>query len=659
MLQIQLEYENLLDEVDHTLAAVFSPEERLDTLAAVMAVENLDERVLLLRDLMVDLSNSVDDIESSALASRDRYKWRPVDVEEFVVSPQFMDKKKEVYPLVLEDLIKINNGSYYEAVFTGGIGSGKTTAALYTNAYQLYLLSCLYNPHELYGLDPASEILFVFQSITATLAAGVDYARFRAMLESSPYFKEHFPFDRKLLSKLVFPNRIEVKPISGADTAAIGQNVMGGLIDELNYMSVIEKSTKGAKGVDKGSYDQAIALYNSISRRRKSRFMEQGKVPGILCLVSSKKYPGQFTDQKEAEAKQEITETGKTGIYVYDKRIWEIKPDAHTGQTFRMFVGDNSHKPKILADNEVVKPEDERLVMNIPLEYKPDFRRDPMGSLRDIAGVSTLALYPYFQSREDIAEMFDPEQQSILSEQTTDFILPKLAIYPKKFWKPSIPRWIHIDLSLSRDATGVSCGCCPGFAATGRGEDDYEMLPQIRYDFQLQVKPPPGGEILFHKIRSLIYSLKEMGLNIKWVSFDSFQSIDMQQILRQQGYVTGEISMDKSTLPYEMLKTACYDHRVSAPLHEVCEAELVGLEMDPKAKKVDHRPAGSKDVSDSMAGVAYGLTMRRETWLMYDIPVVKMSGEFQALLEKERERMREEGDFQAMMGMSKGDFKGQ
>ena len=56
---------------------------------------------------------------------------------------------------------------------------------------------------------------------------------------------------------------------------------MGGLIDELNYMSVVEKSKVA---VDKGTYDQAILLYNSIARRRKSRFMENGKLPGILCL---------------------------------------------------------------------------------------------------------------------------------------------------------------------------------------------------------------------------------------------------------------------------------------------------------------------------------------------------------------------------------------
>ena len=54
--------------------------------------------------------------------------------------------------------------------------------------------------------------------------------------------------------------------------------------------------------------------------------MVQGKIPGLLCLVSSRRYPGQFTDVKEAEAKKEIDMTDKSTIYVYDKKAWEIKP---------------------------------------------------------------------------------------------------------------------------------------------------------------------------------------------------------------------------------------------------------------------------------------------------------------------------------------------
>ena len=46
------------------------------------------------------------------------------------------------------------------------------------------------------------------------------------------------------------------------------------------------------------------------------------------------------------------------------------------------------------------------------------------------------------------------------------------------------------------------------------------------------------------------------------------------------------VPMDKSTLPYEVTKSICYDGRLMAPKHPICEAELVGLELDAKAIRV-------------------------------------------------------------------------
>lgn len=648
----QIDFNSFLTEIRLALGEYLPPEDAALVFNLGLAIDDPAEQAHFFQDVFTDLAATERDDDTKALSMREHYRTRPVGIREFCCSPNFLDKEKEIYPELLRELEIINNGQYTEVVYTGGIGSGKTTGALYTNAYQLYLLSCLRNPHERYGLDPSSEILLIFQSITAALAARVDFARFRNMIELSPYFRDKFPFDRSLKSSLIFPGRVEVRPVSGADTAAIGQNVMGGLIDELNFMAVVEKSLMS---IDKGTYDQALAVYNSISRRRKSRFMTQGKLPGILCLVSSKKYPGQFTDQKEEESRKELRETGKTTIYIYDKRVWEIAPaDRFSGKWFQLFVGDESRKPRILDDGEIVKSNELPLVMNIPVEYKGEFERDMMNALRDIAGVSTIALFPFFQSREDIAETFD-QHDSILSDIETDFVTTQLQVYPKRFFKKDLPRWIHIDLSLRRDATGISCACVPGFATIARGDgpDDYEIMPQVRFDFQLKVTAPRGGEILYHKIRSLLYTLKQQGLNIKWVSLDSYQSVDMQQILRQSGYVTGELSMDKTTLPYEVLKSAIYDGRVNAPAHRICMKELIGLEMDAKMKKVDHTPDGTKDVADSMAGCVYGLTMRRETWNSFDVPLVKMPWSLQGLIEAERSRMRDAGDYSGMVAHGK------
>lgn len=219
----------------------------------------------------------------------------------------------------MDVLREINSGQYVEAVLTGAIGTGKTTIALLTIAYQLHVLSCLRDPHAFFGLDPASEIVFVLQSLSAQVAKEVAYKRLRQMVDNSPYFQRHFRCEPRTRSELVFPHRIVVRPLSSRATAAIGSNVIGGILDEVNFMQVVERSMQSADG---GTYDQALEMYNSLSRRRKSRFMRaDGKLPAMLCLVSSKRYPGEFTDQKQIEAQREINESGFSRIYVYDRRL--------------------------------------------------------------------------------------------------------------------------------------------------------------------------------------------------------------------------------------------------------------------------------------------------------------------------------------------------
>ncbi|MEO5355378.1 MAG: hypothetical protein H7835_19495, partial [Magnetococcus sp. XQGC-1] len=477
--------------------------------------------------------------------------------------------------------------------------------ALWVTAYSLYQLSCMRDPHGEFDLARSSEITIIFQSITRELARGVDYQRFRAMIEHAPYFRRHFPFDKNIESELRFPNRIIVKPVSGTETAAIGQNVVGGVLDELNYMAIVEKSKSS---VDRGTYDQAIAVYNSIARRRKSRFMKKGKLPGILCLVSSKRYPGQFTDQKEKEARNDPT------IYVYDKRTWEIKPWAFSGRFFQVFVGDEARNPRILSEGEQVG---DGQVMDIPVEYLREFETDIMNALRDIAGVSTQTIRPFLVNREAVAACFGTHP-SILSRTDVAWPVETVDVLPGYFRAPERKRWAHVDLSLTSDSTGIVMGSVTGFDRMNRGEH-IEILPHIEVDFALEVRPPKGGEISFEKIRTLFCLLRDRGLNLKWISFDSYQSADSIQILRQKGFMTDTISMDKNTAAYDMLKTALYDKRVAMPEHPKLLKELLSLEFDTKRGKVDHPPLSSKDLSDALAGVVFGLSIMRETWLDHNL----------------------------------------
>jgi hypothetical protein len=454
------------------------------------------------------------------------------------------------------------------------------------------------------------------------------------MIEDSAYFSHHFPFRKSLGSEMVFPKNIVVRPLSGNVTAAIGSNIFGGIIDEINFMAVIEQSKNAADG---GTFDQANEMYNSIVRRRKSRFMMAGsKLPGVLCLVSSKRYPGEFTDRKQAEARDEITRSGKTRIFVYDRRLWEIKPEGTYGkERFKLFLGDVARKPRILEDGAEAATNDAHLVMEVPDEFRSEFTRDILSAIRDIAGSATFALHPFIVNTEAVAKAFGV-RQSVLSTQETDFVA-RPSIYPTRILRPDEPRMAHVDLGLTGDSAGVAVGWVEGFAKVPRSDNTFEMMPVINLDLILEVKPPQGGEIEFENIRTLFYKLREVGMNLKWISFDTFQSADSIQLLRQKGFTTGTYSMDTTSIPYDFTKSAFYDGRIKAPVHDKALSEMMRLERNPQSGLIDHPPNFSKDCSDAVAGVVFGLTNRREIWVRHGVP---MRDIFQKIADKVEEKDR-------------------
>lgn len=538
----------------------------------------------------------------------------PVEPATFIENPNYMDGKGELYPVLFDEFVEINSGAYIETVLTGGIGCGKTTLALFTMAYQLYVLSCLEDPHGTFSLSTSSEIVIIFQSITADLAENVDFRRFKELIDQAPYFQNQFRYVKALHNELLFPNNIVVRAVSGLPTAAIGQNVFGGVLDEVNFMATVDKSRLS---VDGKSYDQAWASYNALNRRRKSRFMKNGTLPGMFCLVSSKRYPGQFTDVKAEEAEEEKAEEKMPSIYVFDKPVWAVKPEGtFSGEWFSIFVGTMTRQPFIVKEGTLLAEEDWSQVIDVPVEFKADFERDIISALQDIAGVSSMGRHPYFTNREVVASAFGTTE-SILSRDSCDFVTSQLSLFPNLFRAIQMKRFAHIDLALSNDSAGIACGYVERFDRIDRGEGVFEDMPRIVFDFVLEVPPPMGREISFEKIRSLFYKVRDLGLPLEWISMDSYQSKDMEQILMQKGFTTGQRSMDKTSLPYDMAKSAFADGRVRLPEHPKAMKELVQLIRDPKTGKIDHPPGGSKDLADAIAGVIHGLTMRRLIWVIH------------------------------------------
>ena len=86
----------------------------------------------------------------------------PVTISEFIESPEYLNDTS-VYPANMETLEQLNNpdglriGSCYtEAVIAGAIGVGKSTIAILSLLYQIYVLSCLRSPQGLFDLSTKS-----------------------------------------------------------------------------------------------------------------------------------------------------------------------------------------------------------------------------------------------------------------------------------------------------------------------------------------------------------------------------------------------------------------------------------------------------------------------------------------------------------------------
>lgn len=95
-----------------------------------------------------------------------------------------------------------------------GFVSHNTTIACVAMGYKLYTMSCLRDAAAYYGLLPGSLIIYGIYSITKKQVGDAGYYKFRSMVDGSPYFRQEFPRNLRLDSKLAF-KRAKIQLIPG------------------------------------------------------------------------------------------------------------------------------------------------------------------------------------------------------------------------------------------------------------------------------------------------------------------------------------------------------------------------------------------------------------------------------------------------------------
>lgn len=560
-------------------------------------------------------------------------KTIPVTIDEFMSSREFFKDQMEVWPALLPDIKAANvdvlagEEPVHEVLLGGATGTGKTAFGHVTNAYQVYCLTCFREPQRLFRLPPATPIVFMFQSVSTTITKRVIYRPFRTMFTSMPYIKAHVNFDKRKESELELEGNIQVVSSLASVEAMVGQAIAGSIVDEINFMTVVENSKQvpGAGGQG-GHYDQAELAYRNISRRRKSRFVTRGPSFGILCISSSTRYKGDFLDRRIAE----VTDNEEANIIVRRHKQYEMQPKyARPGyETFRYLVGTDTSPGRVLTDDDEegrTYPEG-AVVENIPIDYLPDFRRDPEGSSRDVLGVASLSISPFITQRQHvIASILRTRERSLGSWVVKDAV--DLASDGMPQWDEAVlsaipeavkrRRWYaHIDLSLTGDRCGIALASVREYVDRVTGEGDTqvaETVPCFDVGCALSIKPSAMAQMDIAGVRTFLMQLKEFfGFNLYMVTYDGFQSFESVRAWRTAGIRSDTISMDKTMEPYKYFRETLYDGRVDIPDNEMLRVELITLEENKTKRKVDHPPRGSKDVADATTGAVFSASKSRE-----------------------------------------------
>lgn len=371
-------------------------------------------------------------------------------------------------------------------------------------------------------------------------------------------------------------------------------------------------------------------IYEAVKRRMESRFLSRGKLPGVIILASSKTTPDAFTETLIRKS------TDRPDIYCSERAVWESQPsNRYSGKRFRVAAGNETKLSRILQEDEE-EPEGQ-IVIPVPVEFYRAFEEDVEGAIRDFAGVATMSITPFLQSRNKIYECIDKTRSHPFNQEVWDHDVPGIVDWSKiakmnsdgtwtPIHHPSAPRHIALDLSKNGDRTGFVVGCIAGYKPVkrfGNTSGQEEMAPVIHVDFSIAIQAPTNGDIIYSEIRRLIYEFSQHGFFIKLVTSDQFQSLALLQTLSQQGYKTKNVSVEPAGGPYEQLKQAFYEHRISMYSYPPLTKELRELQKNWKTGKVDHPQTGGKDIADGMAALISTLTA--SAYGISDAPVVSRS----------------------------------
>ena len=516
------------------------------------------------------------------------YYRKPPTPEEFLTYEWIGPQAETLWPNLKKTFIEFMDPNplctYRNLALSVSIGWGKSLLSVLVLTYITVLFGMMREPYRLLKHSVTTSYAIVFCAATLNKSADLLYVPYEQLIENSPYFEKvgrhdditqinredreckkcYYSTASRGSSKMTFRNNLTLKLMS-TEGALLGNTIVACSMSEISWWeksgwSREEIMTFFNKAVDRigsrmnGHYlGRAIIDSSPFSLESPiDKFIWETAIhePDWYCVTGSKWdwFPEQFPDFFDEK-----------GNEIHN---WDV--------AFQLYKGGKSDLPKALeGPGEAVNYSNADLIWCPKINIQPGkgkqffysmAKRSAIEFMRDWAGVPAGSADRIFQTDKELDCIFDNDLKNIYTSITADTSLPPehliWNLIKDRFWNkflndwvfyknPQAPRAVCADASTTGDATCITMAH-PEYITN----EDGEMINIDVIDFTINIIPK-GGAISLEALHSFIKDLRDLGgMSVKWVSFDKFQSDNITQNLRREGFFVDYVSADKNNEVY-------------------------------------------------------------------------------------------------------------
>jgi hypothetical protein len=527
----------------------------------------------------------------------DHFQEIPVDARTFVEGeaylgqPPLSDIQYDIVEAMSqiyrkEDLINLlgeEKGSKYydkytknEIILQLGKGSGKDFTSTVACSYIVYKLLCLKDPAKYFGKPSGDAIDLINVAINAQQAKNVFFKGFKTKIEKSPWFVGKY---NAKADSVEFDKSITVYSGHSERESHEGLNLLLAVLDEISGFA-----SEIGTGNDQGK--TADNIYRAFRASVDSRFPDLGKV----VLLSFPRYPGDFISERYDAVIAEKESIEKTHRFIINPILPEDDPDNYFDISWDEDQILSYKYPGVFA---LKKPTWEVNPTRKIDDFKIAFLTDIGDAMQRFACVPTFASDAFFKQSEKVRACMT------LRNPVDNFRRFDESFKPD----PDKVYYVHADLAQKHDKCAVAIAHVEKWVNIQVINNYEQVAPMVVVDAVAWWEPKVEGPVNLSEVKMWIQNLRRLGFNIGMVSFDRWQSFDIQNELKQVGMRTDTVSVAKKH--YEDMAMLVYEERLAMPAIELLFDELTQLKI-MKNNRVDHPRKKSKDLADAVCGAIFG-----------------------------------------------------